>query len=33
VFGTQGKGFARLNIGTTAALLEEAVRRMHGAWR
>lgn len=27
-FGVQGKGFARLNIGTTAALLEEAVLRM-----
>ena len=27
-FGMQGKGFARLNIGTTGALLEEAVRRM-----
>jgi cystathionine beta-lyase len=33
VFGTQGKGFARLNIGTTATLLEEAVRRMHAACR
>jgi cystathionine beta-lyase len=32
-FGTQGKGFARLNIGTTAALLEGAVRRMQTAWR
>jgi cystathionine beta-lyase len=27
-FGEQGKGFARLNIATTRALLEEAVRRM-----
>jgi cystathionine beta-lyase len=27
-FGEQGKGFARLNIGTTRALIEEAVRRM-----
>jgi cystathionine beta-lyase len=27
-FGAQGKGFARLNFGTTAALLEEAVRRL-----
>jgi cystathionine beta-lyase len=30
-FGTQGRGFARLNIGTTRALLEEAVERMHRA--
>ena len=28
MFGAQGAGFARLNIGTTRALLEEAVRRM-----
>jgi cystathionine beta-lyase len=27
-FGREGAGFARLNIGTTRALLEEAVRRM-----
>ena len=27
-FGSQGQGFARLNIGTTAALLREAVARM-----
>lgn len=27
-FGTGGEGFARLNIGTSGALLEEAVRRM-----
>jgi cystathionine beta-lyase len=27
-FGTQGNGFARLNIATTRTLLEEAVRRM-----
>jgi cystathionine beta-lyase len=27
-FGAQGKGFARLNIATTRALLEEAVRRI-----
>jgi cysteine-S-conjugate beta-lyase len=27
-FGTGGAGFARLNIGTTSALVEEAVRRM-----
>ncbi|GAC1524169.1 MAG: aminotransferase class I/II-fold pyridoxal phosphate-dependent enzyme [Polyangiales bacterium] len=30
-FGAQGAGFARLNIATTRALLEEAVRRMAGA--
>jgi cysteine-S-conjugate beta-lyase len=30
-FGAQGKGFARLNIGTTAALLEEAVLRIANA--
>ena len=28
IFGTEGAGFARLNIGTTRSLLEEAVRRM-----
>jgi cystathionine beta-lyase len=27
-FGPQGKGFARLNIGTSPALVEEAVRRI-----
>ena len=27
-FGTQGRGWARLNVGTSTALLEEAVRRM-----
>jgi cystathionine beta-lyase len=30
-FGIEGKGFARLNIATTAPLLEEAVRRMAAA--
>lgn len=30
-FGAQGKGFARLNIGTTAGLLREAVQRMRKA--
>jgi cysteine-S-conjugate beta-lyase len=30
-FGLQGQGFARLNIGTTAALLEEAVARIASA--
>ena len=30
-FGAQGQGFARLNIGTTAALLREAVERMSRA--
>jgi cystathionine beta-lyase len=30
-FGTQGRGFARLNIGTSAALVEEAVERMAAA--
>ena len=30
-FGAQGKGFARLNIGTSAALLTEAVTRMRSA--
>jgi cystathionine beta-lyase len=30
-FGPEGKGFARLNIATTAPLLEEAVRRMSAA--
>jgi cystathionine beta-lyase len=28
VFGPQGKGFARLNIGTSPALVEEAVKRI-----
>jgi cysteine-S-conjugate beta-lyase len=31
MFGPQGKGFARLNIGTSPALVEEAVRRIAGA--
>ncbi len=31
MFGTRGAGFARLNIATTGALLEEAVRRMASA--
>jgi len=30
-FGTQGRGFARLNMGTSPALLEEIVRRMSAA--
>lgn len=30
-FGTQGEGFARLNIGTSPALVEEAVKRMASA--
>jgi cystathionine beta-lyase len=30
-FGAEGKGFARLNFGTSSALLEEAVRRMAAA--
>jgi len=30
-FGEQGKGFARLNFGTSAQLLAEAVRRMAAA--
>lgn len=30
-FGRQGKGFARLNIGTTAALVQEAVARIAAA--
>jgi cystathionine beta-lyase len=30
-FGTQGRGFARLNIGTSPELLTEAVRRMSAA--
>jgi cystathionine beta-lyase len=30
-FGVEGEGFARLNIGTTRGLLEEAVRRMRRA--
>jgi len=30
-FGRQGAGFTRLNIGTSAALLTEAVRRMAAA--
>jgi cystathionine beta-lyase len=30
-FGTQGAGFVRLNVGTSPALVTEAVRRMAGA--
>jgi cysteine-S-conjugate beta-lyase len=30
-FGSQGKGFARLNVGTSGALLAEAVARMRSA--
>jgi cystathionine beta-lyase len=30
-FGAQGRGFARLNIGTSPELIEEAVRRMASA--
>jgi cystathionine beta-lyase len=30
-FGEPGRGFARLNVGTTPGLLEEAVRRMEAA--
>jgi cystathionine beta-lyase len=32
-FGSQGSGFARLNIGTSPALIEEAVRRMAATWQ
>jgi len=32
-FGTQGRGFARLNFGTSAALLDDAVGRMAAAVR
>ena len=32
-FGSQGRGFARLNIGTTASLVREAVARMAKALR
>jgi cysteine-S-conjugate beta-lyase len=32
-FGSQGSGFARLNIGTSPALIEEAVRRMAAAYQ
>jgi cystathionine beta-lyase len=32
-FGEAGRGFARLNFGTTTALLEEAVERMARAVR
>jgi cystathionine beta-lyase len=32
-FGTQGTGFARLNIGTSGGLLEEAVRRIASSVR
>jgi cystathionine beta-lyase len=30
-FGAQGAGFARLNVGTTPDLVEEAVRRVAAA--
>jgi cystathionine beta-lyase len=30
-FGSQGRGFARLNIGTSPALIREAVERMAAA--
>jgi len=30
-FGSQGRGFARLNIGTSPELIDEAVRRMAAA--
>ena len=30
-FGPPGAGFARLNVGTTPELLEEAVRRLEAA--
>ena len=30
-FGAQGAGFARLNVGTTPELVEEAVRRLAAA--
>jgi len=30
-FGSQGKGFARLNVGTSGALLADAVARMRSA--
>jgi len=30
-FGSQGRGFARLNIGTSPELIGEAVRRMAAA--
>ena len=30
-FGAEGKGFARLNFGTSSALVEEAVRRLAAA--
>ena len=30
-FGAQGAGFARLNVGTTPELVEEAVRRLEAA--
>jgi cystathionine beta-lyase len=32
-FGSVGKGFARLNIGTSRALVEEAVKRIGSALR
>jgi hypothetical protein len=31
-FGEQGRGFVRLNMGTSPALLEEIVRRMGTAF-
>jgi cystathionine beta-lyase len=31
-FGAEGRGFARLNFGTSGALLEEAVERMAGVF-
>ncbi len=30
-FGAEGAGFARLNVGTTPELVEEAVRRLEAA--
>jgi len=30
-FGSEGKGFARLNVGTSSALLTEAIARMRSA--
>jgi cystathionine beta-lyase len=30
-FGNEGRGFVRLNIGTSPALIAEAVRRMASA--
>jgi cystathionine beta-lyase len=31
IFGVEGKRFARMNIGTTRAVLEEGVRRIRAA--